>query len=332
MPQPTQPRESGQQALLTYESGPAAGTLSIPPYFSVRGQVRRLIWPLAVLLTLLSAALQLLAGQTDNLIHDAVFLLLVGLCALLTRWRPVAGSALFFAGLPVILAWLTTSPGIGPTLIADFAGYSAVLVLPSLVAAVTLRRRGLLAFVVHALVVGLFFNLPLPADRVLGVVWHTVLALSVGGVLCGLLRSVEQTMRHLQSSALLDPLTGLSNRRAFDTDLSVAWSGHTNDTALLIIDVDDLKGLNDHYGHAAGDEMLRQFGRFLQAHLLPGTTAYRLGGDEFAVLCRTRCRPRTGPLGGPTGFAPRLPFCSGQCGRGQWGRGSGPDGLDARGR
>lgn len=257
-----------------------------PAHLDPRAQIRRLIWPLAALLTVLSAALQLLAGATTNLPHDAVFLLLVGVCALLDRWRSLAGSAVFFASLPVFLVWLTLSPGVGHTFVTDFAGYSAALLLPTLVAALQLRGRGVLLFVVHALAVGLIADLPLPADRALGVVWFTGLSLSLGGLLCWLLLCLDRAMSVLKSSALLDPLTGNGNRRAFDADLSAAWAGHAYDTAVLIMDVDDLKGLNDRYGHAAGDEMLRQFGRFLQAHLLPGSAAYRLGGDEFAVLCQ----------------------------------------------
>ncbi|THF70251.1 GGDEF domain-containing protein [Deinococcus sp. Arct2-2] len=261
-------------------------SLPNPAQLGPRAQVRRLIWPLAALLTVFSAILQLLAGQTTNLPHDAVFLLLVGLCTLLDRWRTLAGSVLFFACLPVFLAWLTLSPGVGHTFITDFAGYSAALLLPTLMAALQLRGRGMLIFAVHAVVVGLLADLPLPADRAIGVVWSTGLSLSLGALLWWLLLCVDRAMSLLKSSALLDPLTGLANRRAFDADLSAAWADHAHNAAVLMMDVDDLKGLNDRYGHAAGDEMLRQFGRFLQAHLLPGTTAYRLGGDEFAVLCR----------------------------------------------
>jgi diguanylate cyclase (GGDEF)-like protein len=257
-----------------------------PARLGPQAQLRRLIWPLTALLTVLSAALQLLAGTTTNLPHDAVFLLLVGVCALLDRWRALVGSAVFFASLPVFLVWLTLSPGVGHIFITDFAGYSAALLLPTAVAALQLRGRSVLLFVVHALAVGLIADLPLPADRALGVVWFTGLSLSLGGLLCWLLLCLDRAMSVLKSSALLDPLTGNGNRRAFDADLSAAWADHAHDTAVLMMDVDDLKGLNDRYGHAAGDEMLRQFGRFLQAHLLPESAAYRLGGDEFAVLCR----------------------------------------------
>ena len=81
-----------------------------------------------------------------------------------------------------------------------------------------------------------------------------------------------------------DPLTGLDNRRAFDAWLDRGESGSLPATALLLVDLDEFKSVNDRHGHDYGDEVLRRVGRVLQAAVRPGDLAVRLGGDEFAVL------------------------------------------------
>lgn len=87
--------------------------------------------------------------------------------------------------------------------------------------------------------------------------------------------------------SLLDGLTGLGNHRAFQEELDVriaqARDGNAP-MALLMIDVDDLKQVNDQQGHAAGDDLLRSVAQIMRANLRRGDGAYRTGGDEFALL------------------------------------------------
>lgn len=87
----------------------------------------------------------------------------------------------------------------------------------------------------------------------------------------------------LARDVLLDPLTGLSNRRPFD-DWLVRVPVRERTTALLLVDLDSFKTVNDVHGHAVGDDVLRRVGLLIAAHVRPGDLALRLGGDEFAVV------------------------------------------------
>jgi len=98
----------------------------------------------------------------------------------------------------------------------------------------------------------------------------------------------EDAARH---SALHDPLTGLPNRTlALDRvgrALARRWREGT-DVAVLMLDLDRFKVINDSLGHAAGDELLVALATRLQEMLRPTDTVARLGGDEFVVVCESR--------------------------------------------
>jgi len=100
--------------------------------------------------------------------------------------------------------------------------------------------------------------------------------------------SVERDLlAQLESMIITDPLTGLLNRRGFYRALEAALarvqhSGHH--LAVIYLDLDGFKHINDSLGHEAGDELLRRISQQLQSGLRPYDALARLGGDEFTVL------------------------------------------------
>jgi diguanylate cyclase (GGDEF)-like protein len=104
------------------------------------------------------------------------------------------------------------------------------------------------------------------------------------------LEEENQRLKELYGRArldsLLDGLTGLGNHRAFQDELvrQLEHSGRGASLALMLVDVDDLKGVNDKRGHASGDELLVDVGKTILLSLRRNDRAFRVGGDEFAII------------------------------------------------
>jgi len=100
-------------------------------------------------------------------------------------------------------------------------------------------------------------------------------------------RQLEEAVQKLEAMAATDPLTGLSNRRAFSQALERSFAeanryGH--DLACIMIDLDGFKQFNDSGGHQRGDELLQHAARVLEANCRRSDVAGRYGGDEFVAL------------------------------------------------
>jgi diguanylate cyclase (GGDEF)-like protein len=116
-------------------------------------------------------------------------------------------------------------------------------------------------------------------------------------------RAYNRVQVHLSEMVMNDALTGCLNRRGFDMSLAreVARSARAeSDLALVAIDLDHFKRVNDTYGHLAGDAVLKEFGQMLSAAARAGDMVARTGGEEFSILL-----PDTG-TDGATMVAERL--------------------------
>jgi diguanylate cyclase (GGDEF)-like protein len=98
------------------------------------------------------------------------------------------------------------------------------------------------------------------------------------------LAAVTELKERLAHEARHDPLTGLANRSLFSQRVEAALARGDNAPAVMFLDLDDFKGVNDTLGHAAGDALLVGVAERLRAALREDDLAARLGGDEFAVL------------------------------------------------
>jgi len=99
--------------------------------------------------------------------------------------------------------------------------------------------------------------------------------------------ALRQKIERLRADADLDALTGLANRRRFRVALVrevERWRRYNVPCALLLLDIDLLKVINDKFGHPAGDAVIRQIAQILSEVSRDNDTAARLGGEEFALL------------------------------------------------
>ncbi|HSP75255.1 MAG TPA: EAL domain-containing protein, partial [Cryobacterium sp.] len=280
----------------------------------VRRQMRGLVWSvvldstigalgaasvLAVMLGPMATA-QGAAGAfaaiTDAVAYPLFDLLLVAVVvALTTSQGPVAGrrwillifGLLLFTSTGLVFAILETSYVLGTPLDAGWAVGLALIA----VWADTSSRPDL----VHDHSTSSVAALALPAVSTAASLGVLLLAsqtpvpqIAVGLAAATLaLAAVPLVSRQvaLRRQSKTDELTGLPNRRALYAEVSQRLADDTSrNRALLLLDLDRFKEVNDSLGHDAGDRLLVQVGRRLQGGLRPGDLLARLGGDEFAIL------------------------------------------------
>ena len=131
-------------------------------------------------------------------------------------------------------------------------------------------------------------------------VWLTVLSfeallftISIAFILLAMAK--ERTEYRHKTAALIDPLTGVANRRAFLQDGEAQLKQQATDphpTAVMLLDLDNFKSINDRFGHAVGDQVLEIFADVANGSMRHIDLFGRLGGEEFAALLRDTNRDR----------------------------------------
>jgi diguanylate cyclase (GGDEF)-like protein len=146
------------------------------------------------------------------------------------------------------------------------------------------------------------------ADDVIFVMFIVGIAMTVFGVrryqdLSSEIKARTAAERDARELARHDPLTGLPNRRFFEEKLDehLGAVGVTHQMAVLLLDLDGFKAVNDTYGNTAGDKALSEVSRRVLAVLCADTFLARIGGDEFAII-----KPKIESLDDPTNLARRI--------------------------
>lgn len=126
------------------------------------------------------------------------------------------------------------------------------------------------------------------------------------------LAALEQENNALRSQLRVDHLTGVFNRAALMEQLQREWQRHTchgHNAALLLIDLNGFKQINDRFGHSVGDRMLVEAAKYFSTQLRTSDMIARLGGDEFAILLRDTDRDDARYVATKlSAMAPRLQF------------------------
>ena len=202
------------------------------------------------------------AGLTLLTVADVMFLIAPTTATLDTGVRPTYTLSMLVLGLA---AWMTTRDAVE----VDVRSVR-VLILPSIFALVA---AGVLGYAAVRHVPTFAVGLALAA--LVGVVcrtWFTV-------------RHI-QTLTHAHAAALRDELTGLGNRRSLyeEVERQIGGGREPRPIAVLLLDLDSFKDLNDVLGHAVGDSLLIEVASRLRETIRAGDVIVRMGGDEFAVL------------------------------------------------
>jgi len=209
-----------------------------------------------------------------------------GVVCLLAPWRRLSWRWLHFAA---VVATAEVALSVWAEKHVAVFSWFYVLVAAALGYAFSDRRK----LAAHMAVIGAAMALPLiySTDPLGDAVPRTVLGIAVVAVTVALVawlrEQLERNQAELRELASRDPLTGVGNYRLLHERLEYELRRHQRGRrplAILLIDLDRFKQVNERMGHAAGDEVLRRVGRALSAAVRDQDTVARQGGDEFAVL------------------------------------------------
>ncbi len=205
------------------------------------------------------------------------------------------------------VVWLpavVVATGVGSALLVVLAGGGDAfwLCLPAALACAALcrtRAGAALSTVTVIVLAGAAAVASPPPGRPPGLALVLLVPVTSVAVLVAVRERLERERDALRRSALTDALTGIANRRSLLMRIEYEIARHTRARrrfALLMLDLDGFKTLNDRFGHTAGDDLLRDVADAMKGSLRSQDTVARLGGDEFCVLAPETDRAGTGRL------------------------------------
>lgn len=219
---------------------------------------------------------------------DAMGLLIVTPAILTWRRWPLRGwrESLEWASI----AGLLVAAGLSVVFLSGELGHYLFFILLPFVAWMAVRFRAAGAASATLILGAMIFGLVMPGngDPALTAIYVAFVGASAytGYLLAAVLAGQRELFRELRYHAAHDPLTGLANRTRFDAQLRHLTGDRDGDArhALIYMDLDHFKLVNDTCGHEAGDRLLQDLAGELLASVPPEVTVARLGGDEFGVL------------------------------------------------
>jgi diguanylate cyclase (GGDEF)-like protein len=243
-------------------------TLAFLPFEPVDDQIGDAGWAIAAALGLLAIGAAALVRRREPSYDDLLAIAYVGIAGIaLLNWLAGGGSSAYE---DLFVLWLGTGAAHPPRrALPHLAAMVAALALPLLYEGTSSQIVGDMAAEALILVV-------------LGVLLTAYMA-NVRSQRAGLEEGVE-VARRLTG---IDSLTGLGNRRAFDEALTVETTRAARDGVPLsvgLVDVDNLRRINDRYGHLAGDRCLGEVARAMERSVRATDRCFRWGGDEFVVV------------------------------------------------
>lgn len=260
------------------------------PLFALRGHISDILSVVAANAALAWALAMFYAGC-------------VRFCGGQPRWGRLAAGAL--ATMAVVVTW-RYAYDVFTTRVAAVSAFNTVLCALTGITLIRMRPRGragnyhlttagfALFFATGHAARGLLSAFSLMGDPYslqslgLNTLFLTLGALVMPALSMGAVLMIHDTMvRRLEAIANTDGLTGVMSRKAWDdmATRAIARAGHGNASlALVIVDIDRFKAVNDTYGHAAGDAVLKGFARLAAAQVRATDGLGRLGGEEFALM------------------------------------------------